>query len=423
MAVKRLNVLAIIGPGILIAATGVGAGDLATGALVGSKLGMAILWSVLLGAGLKFVLNEGLARWQLATGDTLLEGAVKHFGLTVQYLFLVYLLFWSFFVGSALMSACGVAAHAIFPIFKTADQDKVFYGLLHSAVAVMLVRFGGYRLFEKVMSGCIAIMFVTTVATAIAIQPNWSIVAEGLVVPRIPDFAGEGVQWTVALMGGVGGTLTVLCYGYWIREEGRQGGDDDLKICRIDLAVGYTMTALFGIAMVIIGSTIEVEGRGAGLIVQLANQLESQLGDWGTLGRWAFLIGGWGAISSSLLGVWQSVPYLFTDFWYLLKSRGSDEPRNPVDTQSLPYRSYLYGLATVPALGLFVSFTQIQKVYAIFGASFMPILALALLLLNGRAKWVGERYRNSWLTTLILTATLVFFLVAGWFEITKGFTP
>jgi len=43
--------LAILGPGILVAATGVGAGDLATGALAGSKLGPAVLWAVVVGAG------------------------------------------------------------------------------------------------------------------------------------------------------------------------------------------------------------------------------------------------------------------------------------------------------------------------------------------------------------------------------------
>ena len=71
---SRLSIIAIIGPGLLVAATGVGAGDLATGAIVGSKLGVAVLWAVVLGAILKFVLTEGLARWQLVTRDTILEG-------------------------------------------------------------------------------------------------------------------------------------------------------------------------------------------------------------------------------------------------------------------------------------------------------------------------------------------------------------
>ena len=64
MSTKKTRRLAIFGPGILVAATGVGAGDLATGAFSGGELGVAVLWAVVLGAGLKFVLNEGLARWQ-----------------------------------------------------------------------------------------------------------------------------------------------------------------------------------------------------------------------------------------------------------------------------------------------------------------------------------------------------------------------
>ena len=129
-------------------------------------------------------------------------------------------------------------------------------------------------------------------------------------VPTIPKFGTEGLPWTVALLGGVGGTLTVLCYGYWIRETGRKS-EEDLRVCRVDLAVGYTMTAVFGLCMVIIGSEVQVEGKGAGLIAALAAQLEESLGP---VGKWAFLIGAWGAVFSSLLGVWQSVPYIFSDF-------------------------------------------------------------------------------------------------------------
>ncbi|MCP4711923.1 MAG: divalent metal cation transporter, partial [Planctomycetes bacterium] len=252
MASNRKKLLTVIGPGILVAATGVGAGDLATAAFSGIKLGPAILWAVIVGAGLKYVLNEGLTRWQLATGQTLLEGAVAHFGRLVLWLFLGYLIFWSFFVAAVLMSACGVTAHAFYPIFAEAANDKILYGIIHSALAILLIKLGGYRLFAKVMSVCIAVMFLMVLLTAIALTPSWSEVASGLVIPKIPEFAGDGLPWTVALLGGIGGTVTVMCYGYWIREEGRQS-KEDLPTCRIDLAVGYGMTGLFGIAMVIIG--------------------------------------------------------------------------------------------------------------------------------------------------------------------------
>ena len=90
---SKIGLLAVIGPGILVAATGVGAADLATASFTGIKLGVAILWAAVVGAFLKFVLNEGLARWQMATGDTLLEGCFRHMGRPFQVLFLIYLVF------------------------------------------------------------------------------------------------------------------------------------------------------------------------------------------------------------------------------------------------------------------------------------------------------------------------------------------
>src|SRR5690606_37221134 len=112
-AARRAPWWLMIGPGLLVAATGVGSGVLATGAIAGSLIGPAVLWSVLAGALLKFVVTEGLARWQLATGETLLEGAVRRLGPVVIWLFFPYLFLWSFFVGSAQVSASGVTLHAI----------------------------------------------------------------------------------------------------------------------------------------------------------------------------------------------------------------------------------------------------------------------------------------------------------------------
>ena len=416
----RLQLLAIIGPGLLVAATGIGAGDLATAAFTGSRVGTAVLWAVVVGAFLKFVLNEGLARWQLATGETLLEGAVRRFGFVVAAVFLPYFLVWTFLVALALMSACGVTMHALVPLFSDAEDAKIAFGILHGAAGVVLVLLGGFRLFEKVMSVCIGVMFLTVVVTTLLIWPGTTEVLRGLLVPARATLRGESLGWTVALMGGVGGTVTVLCYGYWIREKGRAGGGD-LRICRIDLGVAYAMTAVFGVCMVIIGSTLPLpEKGGAGLIVDLAAQLEGPLGP---VGKWAFLIGVWGAVFSSLLGVWQAIPYLFTDLWFLLRRRfreGPGEVANRVDyTRSRPYRAYLLALAIVPVFWLGMPFSMVQKAYAISGALFIPMLAVTLLVLNGRRGWVGDRFRNRRVTAIILLLATAFF---AWLLIRAIFT-
>jgi len=408
---KNKGFLSIIGPGILVAATGVGAGDLATASFSGSQLGTAILWAVLLGGLFKYFLTEGLARWQLVTGCTLLEGLALHFGKAFALVFLPYLFLWSFFVGTALMSASGVTLHAIFPVFEEAATGKLVFGIAASLIGLILVRLGGFSLFERMMSICIGVMFITVMVTAALLWPGTSEILQGIFVPSIPEADASGIAWTIALIGGVGGTVTILCYGYWIREQGRTQ-TEDIKICRIDLATGYAMTILFGFGMVIIGSSVELEGRGAGLLVTLSQQLNEQLGP---MGRWLFLIGAFGAVFSSLLGVWQAVPYLFADVWRLsIKQQSGDTiAKAPVLTKSTPYRLYQLGLATIPMLGLWLSFKEIQKVYAIIGATFIPLLAVVLLILNGRRKWLGD-YRNQSASVLVLSFALIFFTWMAW---------
>jgi hypothetical protein len=84
-----------------------------------------------------------------------------------------------------------------------------------------------------------------------------------------------------------------------------------------------------------------------------------------------------------------------------------------VDTTAMPYRIYLYALALIPIIGLWIGFAQMQKLYAIIGAIFIPMLALVLLILNGKIKFIGDLYRNRLSTTLCLIFILLFFLFAA----------
>ncbi len=394
---------AIIGAGLLVAATGVGAGDLATATFSGSQLGVAVLWAVVFGAFMKFVLNEGLARWQVATNSTLLHGCSTHLGTPFRIVFLVYLLAWSFFVGSALISACGVAAHALLPVFDSPVHGKIVFGILHSGLGILLLHIGGFKWFERIMQVCIGLMFVTVLFTALRIHPPVGEIVRGIAIPRIPRLEDGGLEWTLALMGGVGGTLTVLSYSYWLQEKRSQV---TVKEIRIDLMVAYIVTALFGLAMVIIGSQVEIEGRGAGLIVTLADMLEAESGIYL---RWMFLIGAWGAIFSSLLGVWESVPFIFADFvHYSQSSQSGQSPDELKRTRS--YRLYQVALSVIPLAALFVSFREIQKLYSIIGAFFMPFLAFVLLYLNNRGSLVGNTFKNHPMTNVALVGVLLFFL-------------
>lgn len=384
----------LIAPGLMMAATGVGAGDLITGTLAGTELGTTVLWAVIAGAFLKFVLSEGVARWQLATGTTLLEGWNDKLGSWIRWLFLAYLTLFTVIVGRALANACGIAATALLPI-GDADTSVLVWAVIHSLCGVAIVLRGSFGAFESIMSLLIGLMFVTVVTTTVLIAPPITEVAVGL-IPSIPSSGGS---WVLAVLGGVGGTVTLLSYGYWIQEQDRQGSGM-LRTCRIDLGVGNGVTAVFGLCVVIIGSQIDVEGSGAGLATQMADRLAAATGP---AGRWIFLAGFWGAVFSSLLGVWQSIPYMFSNFVRLGK------PSKGELRQSAPYRVSVLLVAVVPLFLLNAPVKQIQLTYGILGALFLPLLALTLLLLNTRSKWVGTQGRNPLWINVALGACLAFF--------------
>jgi hypothetical protein len=60
----------------------------------------------------------------------------------------------------------------------------------------------------------------------------------------------------------------------------------------------------------------------------------------------------------------------------------------------------------------------VQKIYAVTGAWFVPLLTLSLLILNGRTAWVGREWRNRPATVLVMLIILGFFSAVAWRTLT-----
>ncbi len=395
--------LAWIGPGLAVAATGVGAGDLLAAMFAGADFSTALLWVIVAGAALKFTLNEGVGRWQAATGTTLLEGWCRHLGPWFAGGFLAYLVLWSFIVAGGLMSACGVAGHALVPAVGIRT-----WAITQSLLAAILVLVGRYGLFERIMKVLIGIMVLTLLISVVMVAPDLRSILRGL-FPTLPRGSAAA---TLSLMGGVGGSVTLLSYGYWIRERGWTGAGSMARI-RVDLGVGYVLTGVFGVAMLLVAAAAlagagGMPGGSEGLVAcadaiqgSAAQRLGPVSGQWIRL---VFLVGVWGAVFTSTLGVWQGVPYLFADYVSTLRGR-----TDRVDTAGWTYRGYLFFLAVPPVVMVYFGRPiWIIKLYTLTGGLFMPVLAGSLLWLNSRKRLVGD-LRNGRLVTAALLLALVLF--------------
>jgi len=400
-----------LGPGFVVAATGVGAGDLIAAAVAGQKFGLVVLWAVAVGALFKAVLNEGISRWQLATGTTLIEGWGARLPKWVGGYFLIYLVFWGFLVAAALMASCGVATKALFPQIPI---PVVAWSAFHAVLAFALVKLGRYQAFEKLMKVLMGLMFVLVVGCAILMNPPLGELMRGLTWPSVPT---GSASLLLGVMGGVGGSVTLLCYGYWIREKGWRGKSMHRRTIW-DLLSAYALTGIFGIAVVVIAATAKpADASGSALVLALADQLAVLLGPMGKL---CFLIGFWCAVFTSMLGVWQGVPYLFADSVASLGCASDAAKAREKGLNLTPaYRWFLVYLALPPLLMQFWHRpVAIVILYAIAGAFFMPFLASVLLMLNNRREWVGE-LKNGRLTNVMLVFSLFLFGCLFVFEIVR----
>src|SRR5687767_8312282 len=60
----KLRLTTLVGPGLIVAATGIGSGDVVSATVGGASYGVVLLWAIAIGAFFKFILTEGIARWQ-----------------------------------------------------------------------------------------------------------------------------------------------------------------------------------------------------------------------------------------------------------------------------------------------------------------------------------------------------------------------
>jgi Mn2+/Fe2+ NRAMP family transporter len=402
----------IVGPGLVVAATGVGAADMVATLVAGSRYGYGLLWAVIVGVILKIVLVEGAGRYTLSTGKTIFEGW-QSLGRWTTWYFGPYIVIWGFVYGATAMSSAAMPLAALFPAL-----DLKVWAVLMGVAGFVMIWFGHYALFEKVTAALVGLMFITVVGLAIIAAPNIPEMLAGL-VPMLPE---GGVLYTLALAGGVGGTITLAAYGYWLREKGWYT-PKWMRVMRIDNTMAYVVTGIFVIAMLIVGAEVV---RAAGVSISAGDEGLLDLTDvlnerYGTVIGTGFLVGFWAASFSSVIGVWNGVSLMFADFWGNMRGLPSGHPDTRIGGKY--FRFYVLWL-TFPPMLLFLLDRPIALIlaYGVLGSLFMPFMAVTLLgLLNGPR--VPKAWANRVYSNIALGICALLFIVLGVQQLVSALRP
>lgn len=406
----------LVGPGLMAAATGVGAADLVATLIAGSRFGYLLLWAAIVGCVLKIVLVEGVGRYYLATGKTIFQGWRTLGGWTTVY-FAIYVVIWGFVYGASAMSSTALPLAALFP-----DVDLKVFAVASGLLGLALVWLGRYGFFEKIMTVMIGIMFVAVISSAVLAAPDLPAMLGGL-VPQLPA-TPDGMFYVLGLAGGVGGTITLAAYGYWLREKGWTDSRW-MRVMRLDNGVAYAITGVFVVATMVMGvellhaANIAISTGDRGLL-DVAGVLEDKYGKpWAYL----FLLGFWAASFSSLLGVWHGVSLMFADFVKNWRKKPDDLTDDDAPgSRSWYARAYMLWLTFPPMTMLFLDQPFfLVLLYGTLGALFMPFLAVTLLFLLNHER-VPAQWRNRMPANIVLAVATLVFVALGVNELVKQLT-
>ncbi len=266
----KANLWSKLGPGILLAATSIGASHLVHSPRAGALYGLHLLWLVVVSHLFKYPAFEFGPRYAAATGKSLLHGYASVPGPRSWALYT--------FLASTILQGIGVLAGVVnvsgcvlASWLQSSEASELFS--LAILVSVLLFLFiGGFSWMDHINKVMMAILALATLLAFIPVVPSPSDLTH-LVIPELPD---GSIILVAAILGWMPTGIDVsIWHSFWTLEKMGQLGEKvdnlslenrvrRLKIALTDMRVGYGLSLITGIMFMVLGAT-HLVGRGAEL--------------------------------------------------------------------------------------------------------------------------------------------------------------
>ncbi|MEZ5364829.1 MAG: Nramp family divalent metal transporter [Bryobacterales bacterium] len=319
-----------IGPGLILAATVVGSGELVATTVLGAESGYTLLWLILLSCAVKVVVQHEIGRYAIGTGETTLEAFDRVPGPRAKVSWLIWM--WLAMVGSLFFSIGGMLG-ALGEIFSMAlpSVSAHFWPPVISAVTLALLYFGRYNLIEKASFVLVGLLTAMTVAGAVLLlrRPDlfsWGEVAQGL---RF-QFPEGGLSTALTVFGATGvGAAELASYPYWCIEKGyarfvgpreqtpawKARAEGWLRVLSLDVVASFVVYTFATVAFFLLGAgVLHAMGQtpsGPETIQALAHMYTDVLGPWSLP---LFLAGAIAVLYSTVFALTAAYSRLAADF-------------------------------------------------------------------------------------------------------------
>ncbi|MGH9309237.1 MAG: Nramp family divalent metal transporter [Vicinamibacterales bacterium] len=417
-----------IGPGMVLAASIVGSGELIATTTLGAQVGFAALWIILVSCAIKPVVQAELGRYTIATGHTGLEGFDRVPGPRLGVSWVVWA--WAITVTLTLLQVGGMygGVAQVLHLLVPPVPVSVWVGLC-VVITIFLLLGGEYDRVERLAFVKVGLFTVLTIcAAAVLVRSADATIAadvsSGLSF-RLPE---AGLATAIAVFGitGVGATELVM-YPYWCVEKGyaRYVGPNDGSAAWIARARGWIrvmhLDILWSLAIYTM-ATIAFYLLGAGILhrmgvvppdrdmIQVLSQIYTQtLGDWAL---WVFYAGAVVTLYGTIFASTAAHARLFAD-----AVRVGGGFRREDSTSRLRWRNrFVIALCLVPAgfYWLFESPVQMVVMGGVAQAAMLPVIGLAATYLRHRRlpPIIGPSTFTTlmlWISTIVMAAFALYY--------------
>jgi Mn2+/Fe2+ NRAMP family transporter len=394
--------LAVIGPGFITAMVDNDAGGIYTYSEAGARFGYSTLWTfgpILL---LLVVAQEMSARMGAVTGKGLSDLIREQFGLRVTFGMMILLVLANF--ANVLAEFAGVASSL--ELFSVSRYISV---PLAAVFVWMLVVHGTYGSVEKIFLVASA-AYVSYIAAAFMIQPDWQAAAIALVRPGVTREMAY-LTMVVALVG----TSIAPWMQFYLQAAVVEKGVSEKEYVesRIEVIVGCVvmMAVAFFIVVASAAAIWHVEPRQ----IEDASDAAAALRPFG---RWAYVLFSAGLLNASLFAA--SILPLSTAYT-VCEGLGFESGVNKRFREAPAFYWLYTGLIAIGAAGVLVPGVPLVRLIllsqVINGVLLPVVLVFMVRLVNNRelmGDWVNSRLYNlvTWLAVFVMIA-MTFVLTAN----------
>jgi Mn2+/Fe2+ NRAMP family transporter len=402
------------GPGLVLAMTFLGTGDLVSSSVSGANYGYALMWTLIVALGARYAMISAIAKYKLQNrfGDQSLMAGYRRLWSGFPRFFAVTMVLYGMIVQAAFLRAGTVGVYELAG-GRGGEWGHFWWGVpIVTVTAIALTRGSAFRFLEwSARIASIVIVGAFLFALVRIGHVDWRALVSGLTFGVPPDHGPfDALFIAVATIGTIGGSAANLLYPYFMAERG-WNAPEHRAIQRFDLVSGMLPLLLINLLIWIVAAeTI----RGTGVTVSneagLARMMTMAVGPVGPTLLWiAFALKAFTSFPAQAHGFSR----MMFDGLHQGSARG--ERFGQVTDDPWFNRAMVVFFIAAPLVITLPGAPDLVHL-SVFGTSVvtaitLPPILLGILALTSSRRFMLDEYVNRWWEVLIL---VVISLIGIW---------